>query len=168
MYSRPFPLTVFHQEGPCQACDESAPLPPLPEFQKVAALVSETSTKLAALFSSPPTLPSPMNCTAAVCAVEQAAATLTATYHHISPIYGWLWEGFSTPFSLCSCLIVQYLFIPWSRIFSKAPKREYLAYLHTVPIFHMISCETARMSCGIYRKVIFNLSSTSQQLLLVS
>ena len=105
-FSRPFPLTVFHQEGPCQACDESAPLPPLPEFQKAAALISETSTKLAALFSSPPTLPSPMNCTAAVCAVEQAAATLTATYHHISPIYGWLWEGFSTPFSLCSCLIV--------------------------------------------------------------
>lgn len=80
--------TVFHQEAPCKACDESAPLPPLPDFQKAAGLVSEHSTKLAALFSSPPSLPSPMKCTAAACAMEQAAANLAATYHHISPIYG--------------------------------------------------------------------------------
>ena len=116
-FSRPFPLTLFHQEGPCQACDESAPLPPLPEFQKAAALVSETSTKLAALFSSPPTLPSPMNCTAAVCAVEQAAATLTATYHHISPIYGvsyfqlWRGKGFSTLHTIFTVFWSQFDYI---------------------------------------------------------
>ena len=83
-----FSLAVIHQEVPCQACDESAPLPPLTDFQKAAALVSEHSTKLAALFASPPSLPSAMNCTAAACAMEQAAANLTATYLHISPIYG--------------------------------------------------------------------------------
>ena len=83
-----FSLAVIHQEVPCQACDESAPLPPLTDFQKAAALVSEHSTKLAALFASPPALPSAMNCTAAACAMEQAAANLTATYLHISPIYG--------------------------------------------------------------------------------
>ena len=83
-----FFLSVIHQEVPCRACDESAPLPPLTDFQKAAALVSEHSTKLAALFASPPALPSAMNCTAAACAMEQAAANLTATYLHISPIYG--------------------------------------------------------------------------------
>ncbi|CAI8016723.1 hypothetical protein GBAR_LOCUS10234 [Geodia barretti] len=81
-------MSMIHQEVPCQACDESAPLPPLTDFQKAAALVSEHSTKLAALFASPPALPSAMNCTAAACAMEQAAANLTATYLHISPIYG--------------------------------------------------------------------------------
>ena len=93
--------TVFHQEAPCKACDESAPLPPLPDFQKAAGLVSEHSTKLAALFSSPPSLPSPMNCTAAACAMEQAAANLAATYHHISPIYG------SYSLSLVSAFLFQ-------------------------------------------------------------
>ena len=82
------PHAVFHQETPCGSCDHFASLPPLPDFQKAAGLVSEHSTKLATLFSSPPNLPSPMNCAAAACAVEETAAALTVAYQHISPLYG--------------------------------------------------------------------------------